>query len=291
MKKESKMQVDEEMGYFFGFPKGTYSEVLRELSRMKVNSCKTSSIPLVECWQPQNLERIQAIFAPHLPGFDPASALKYFEFPTEAVLHGRRIGEPSMTDIMVIAPGIQMAVEGKFTEYVEYKDQTIREWFIVKLAEADETWTPASRERYLRKILKAWFGYIRETGCTGLADDNAFSRNCKDVSYQFLHRTASACNKVDVANGTTPVLVYQLFFEADNAAHIEKMEQFKADLRRWAETLKLRNMKFLIVSVPVVNVPEVERRFPNERCMIFNCMRNEAIYKFDFDHIAVESLI
>ena len=291
MKNESKTQIDEEMGYFFGFPKGTYSEVLAELSRTKVNSCKTSSIPLAEFWQPANLGKIKKMFAPHLSGFDPESALKYFEFPTEAVYNGRRIGEPSMTDIMVIAPGIQMAVEGKFTEYVEYKDQAIREWFIMKLAEADETWTPASRERYLRKILKAWFGYIRETGCTGLADDNAFFRNCKDVSYQFLHRTASACNKVDVANGTTPVLVYQLFFEADNAAHIEKMEQFKADLRRWAETLKLRNMKFLIVSVPVVNVPEVEKRFKHTHDGFFTAMPETEIYAFDFDGVTGEAVI
>ena len=291
MKNESKTQIDEELGYFFGFPKGTYSEVLGELSRTKVNSCKTSSIPLAEFWRPENLERIKAIFVPHLPGFDPTAALKYFEFPTEAVLNGRRIGEPSMTDIMVIAPGIQMAVEGKFTEYVKCREQTIGEWFAVKLAAADETWTPASRERYLRKILKAWIGYIRETECTGLAADEAFFRDCMDVSYQFLHRTASACCKADVANGTTPVLVYQLFFDANNTEHIEKMEQFKADLRSWATALKLRNMKFLIVSVPITNAADVERRFPNERGELFEHMRNEAIYKFDFDHIAVESLI
>ncbi len=283
--------IDEEMGYFFGFPKGTYSEVLAELRRTKVNSCKTSSIPLAEFWRPENLERIKAIFASHLQGFDPASALKYFEFPTEAVYNGRRIGEPSMTDIMVIAPGIQMAIEGKFTEYVEYKDQTIREWFAVKLAEADETWTPASRDRYLRKILKAWIGYIREAGCTGLANDEAFFHNCMDVSYQFLHRTASACCKADVANGTMPVLVYQLFFDVDDTEHMEKMEEFKTDLRRWAETLKLTSMKFLIISVPVANAAEVERRFPNERGMIFEHMRKEAIYKFDFDGMAVESII
>ena len=279
------------MGYFFGFPKGTYSEVLGELSRTKVNSCKTSSIPLAEFWQPANLGKIKKMFAPHLSGFDPASALKYFEFPTEAVYNGRRIGEPSMTDIMVIAPGIQMAIEGKFTEYAEYQDQTVREWFAVKLAEADETWTPASRERYLRKILKAWFGYIRVTGCTGLADDDAFFRDCKDVSYQFLHRTASTCNKADVANGATPVLVYQLFYDADNTEHFEKMEEFKTHLRQWATALKLRNMIFLIVSAPIANAADVERRFPNERGELFEHMRNEAIYKFDFDHIAVESLI
>ena len=136
MKKERKMQVDEEMGYFFGFPKGTYSEVLAELRRTRVNSCKTSSIPLADFWRPQNLGKIQELFAPHLPGFDPASALKFFEFPTEAIQDGKTIGSPSMTDIMVIAPGIQMAVEGKFTEYVKGRDQTIGEWLEAKMAVA-----------------------------------------------------------------------------------------------------------------------------------------------------------
>lgn len=281
---------EEEMGYFFGFPKGSYSEALEGLERTRVNSCKTSSIPLADFWRPENLERIKTIFAPYLPGFDPASALKFFEFPTDAVCDGRRIGEPSMTDIMVLAPDIQMAIEGKFTEYVEHKDQTIREWFAAKLTEADETWTPASRERYLRKILRAWFGYIRDAGCTGLADDDAFFAQCMDVAYQFLHRTASACHKADVANGTTPVLVYQLFFDADSTEHIEKMEQFKADLRRWAEALKLRNMKFLIVSVPVVNVREVEERLKHAHGGFFTALRDTEIYDFDFDGVTMEVL-
>ena len=76
MKNAKQTQVDEEMGYFFGFPKGTYSEVLRQLGRTRVNSCQTSSIPLAEFWQPANLATIQSLFAPHLPGFDPAAALK-----------------------------------------------------------------------------------------------------------------------------------------------------------------------------------------------------------------------
>lgn len=48
--KERKKMIDDEMGYFFGFPKGCYSEVLGELARTKVNSCRTSSIPLAEFW-------------------------------------------------------------------------------------------------------------------------------------------------------------------------------------------------------------------------------------------------
>ena len=321
MKNESKTQVDEEMGYFFGFPKGTYSEVLGELRRTWVNSCKTSSIPLADFWRPENLGRIKALFAPHLPGFDPASALKFFEFPTEALHDGKPIGSPSMTDIMVIAPSIQMAVEGKFTEYVKGRDQTVGEWLAERKAEKvgrhsgrpsqipqairnpnipggpgavpagnAETFRQ-SREAYLRNVIRAWFGYIRQIGCTGLADDDAFFAGCMDVSYQFLHRSASACCKADIKNGAVPVLVYQLFFDAKNARHIEKMEQFKANLRRWAETLKLRNMKFLIVSVPVVNVREVEKWFKHAHGGFFTSLRNTEIYDFDFDGVTVEEVI
>lgn len=283
---------DAELGYFFGFPKGTYSEVLGELRRTRVNSCKTSSIPLADFWRPENLGRIKALFAPHLPGFNPASALKFFEFPTEALNDGKPIGSPSMTDIMVIAPGIQMAIEGKFTEYVKGRDQTIGEWLEAKMAEeVGGHWTPASREAHLRNVLQAWLGYIRQIGCTGLADDDAFFAECMDVSYQFLHRAASACCKADIKNGAVPVLVYQLFFDAKDAHHIEKMEQFKADLRHWAETLKLRNMKFLIVSVPVTNAADVERRFRGVRGRIFEHLRFEMVYKFDFNGMTVESII
>ncbi len=283
---------DEEMGYFFGFPKGTYSEVLAELRRTQVNSCKTSSIPLADFWRPENLDRIKAMLAPHLPGFDPVSALKFFEFPTEAVHDGKPIGSPSMTDIMVIAPGIQMAIEGKFTEYVKGRDQTIGEWLEAKMAEeVGGHWTPASREAYLCNVLRAWVGYIRQIGCTGLADDDAFFAECMDVSYQFLHRAASACCKADIGNGAVPVLVYQLFFDAKNARHIEKMEQFKTNLRRWAETLKLRDMKFLIASIPVTNADDIERRFRSARGRVFDAIRDEAAYTFDFEGTIIDSVV
>ncbi len=321
MKEERKMQVTEEMGYFLGFLKGTYSEVLAELRRTRINSCKTSSIPLADFWRPENLGKIKALFAPHLPGFDPASALKFFEFPSEAVHDGKPIGSPSMTDIMLIAPGVQMAIEGKFTEYVKGRDQTNGEWLAERKAEKGgrhsgrpsqipqamrnpnipggpgavpagnaETFLQ-SREAHLRNVLRAWFGYVREAGCTGLADDDAFFADCMDVSYQFLHRAASACCKADIRNSTVPVLVYQLFFDADNAEHIEKMEQFKADLRRWAETLKLRNMKFLILSVPITNATDVERRFRGVRGRIFERLRYEMVYKFDLDGVNVNDVI
>ena len=69
------------------------------------------------------------------------------------------------------------------------------------------------------------------------------------------------------------------------------MEEFKADLRRWASLLKLRNMKFIILSVPVTNLAEVDARFGSMRGELFELMRDETIYKFDFGGVTVETVI
>ncbi|MBR4259620.1 MAG: hypothetical protein IKQ17_11365, partial [Kiritimatiellae bacterium] len=50
-------------------------------------------------------------------------------------------------------------------------------------------------------------------------------------------------------------------------------------------------MKFLTVSVPVLNMVDVERRFKGWHGEIFDAMRNQTIYEFDFDGITVETVI
>ena len=278
-----KEMINDEMNYFFGFSRGSYGEVLGDLSRTQVNSCKTSSIALAEFWQPANLEAIRRLFEHVLPDFNPEIALKFFEFPTEALFDGERVGRPSMTDIMILDSDLQMAIEGKQTEYVRYKDKTIREWL--------EEMPGCTDIMLRRRVLRAWIRYIHHADCTGLADYAEFLKNCMDVSYQFLHRTASACNKAGAGTNSMPVLVYQLFFDAKDVEHIAKLQEFKADLRRWAVTLKLQNMKFLIVSVPVVNMAEVETRFAGWHGEIFDAMRHQTIYRFDFDGITVETVV
>lgn len=281
--KNRKQMIDDEMGYFFGFPRGCYTEVLGELARTKVNSCRTSSIPLAEFWQPENLGTIKALLGGLIPGFRPEASLKYFEFPTEAVFNGNKVGRPSMTDIMILDPGLQIAIEGKMTEYVCYKEKTIREW----LEEPSRGVDVKTR----LDVLKAWIGYIHEADCTGVAHYGEFIRDCKDVAYQFLHRTASACNKAGMKKGDLPVLIYQLFFDANDKEHVAKMEEFKADLRRWASLLKLRNMKFIILAVPVTNLAEVDAQYGSMHGELFELMRDETIYKFDFNGITVETVV
>ena len=275
--------IDDERGYFFGFARGTYGEVLSELSKTRVNSWRTSSIPLAEFWQPSNLGRIGRLLFKHLPDFNLDCALKFFEFPTDAHSDGERIGRPSMTDIMILEAGVQIAVEGKMTEYVRFADKTVQEWLNEGVGAADIL--------LRHRILKAWLGYIHNADCTGLDGIADFKASCMDISYQFLHRTASACNKAGLKSGTIPVLLYQLFYDANDAEHIQKMEEFKAKLHQWAAALKLCNMKFLVISAPVVNMEEVKARFDGMHGEIFDTMRNESIYRFNFDATTVEAVI
>ena len=275
--------MDEDRGYYFGFPKGRYTEVLAGMARTKVNTCHTSSIPLAEFWQPANLVKIGEILERAIPGVCPESNLKYFEFPTEAIRNGEMIGSPSMTDIMILGHDFKIAVEGKMTEYVRYREKTIRDW----LNESER----AKDVMLRRHLLSAWIGYIHTAGCTGVADYGEFFRDCTDVAYQFLHRTASACNNAGIEKGTMPVLIYQLFFDANDREHIAKMEDFKSELCRWASLLKLRNMKFIILSVPVMNMREVWERFGSMRSELFDLMQRETIYKFDFNGITVETVL
>ena len=283
MKNERKEMVDDECGYFFGFARGTYGEVLSELSKTRVNSWRTSSIPLAEFWQPANLGRIGRLLYKYLPDFNLDCALKFFEFPTDALSDGERIGRPSMTDIMILEAGVQIAVEGKMTEYVRFADKTVQEWLNEGVGAADIL--------LRHRILKAWLGYIHNADCTGLDGIADFRANCMDMSYQFLHRTASACNKAGLKSGTIPVLIYQLFYDVNDAEHSKKMETFKTVLHRWAVALKLRNMKFLVMSTPVVNMGEVRTRFDGMHGEMFDIMRNESIYRFDFDATTVEAVI
>lgn len=282
-KAKTKALIDNEMAYFFGLDRGSYGEVLGDLSRTSVHSFRTSSIPLAEFWQPANLDIIRKLFAPHLPSFNPEVALKFFEFPTHAVWNGEVIGRPSMTDIMVLDGEWQVAVEGKFTEYLFAPEKTI----VGRLREC----VTVDELSVSRNVIKAWYSYIRSARCTDIASPGVMCRDCRDVGYQFLHRTASACHAANGPEGRIPVLVYQLFFDQSDATHEAAMASFKADLRKWALQLRLRNMKFLIVTVPVTNFADVRRRFDGQRGEIFYAMRDEEVYRFDIDGTTVESVI
>ena len=180
-----KNMLNSKLEYYYGFGMGRYGEVLHELFvHGNVNSFRTSSIPLAEFWQPDNLGRITQVLRPYLSRFDAEKALKFFEFPTDPEADGKRIGRPSMTDLMLMDGEYQIALEAKYTEYSRMPNETVEEWL-----------RKDGVDFFLRrKVGKTWLRYIREAGCTDFATDQHLYNECREVCYQFLHRTASACH-------------------------------------------------------------------------------------------------
>jgi hypothetical protein len=281
--RQMKNRLNSELEYYYGFGMGRYSEVLEELSvHGGVNSCRTSSIPLAEFWQPDNLERISEKLKMFLKGFNAERALKFFEFPTDPIVDGKRISHPSMTDLMLMDGDWQIAIEAKYTEYSRMANETVSEW-LHKNEDAGFF--------LRRRVGRVWLEYIREAKCTGLRSNQALYTEIGDVCYQFLHRAASACCKTNGTEGRKPALVYQLFFNANDPTSREDRIVFERELHKWARLLKLQNMKFLIMSVPIINADEVVSRYAGSHAEIFKEMELNTIYKFDFDAIKIEEVI
>lgn len=280
--RQMKNRLNSKLEYYYGFGMGRYGEVLDELRiHGAVNSCRTSSIPLAEFWQPDNLERISEKLRPFLKGFNAERALKFFEFPTDPVADGKCLGRASMTDLKLMDGDWQIAIEAKYTEYSRMPNETVSEWFH-KNADAGFF--------LRRRVGRVWLDYIREAKCTDIRTGQALYTEIGDVCYQFLHRTASACYKTNGADGHKPVLIYQLFFNANDPTSREDRLVFERELRKWARLLKLRNMKFLIMSVPIINADEVVSRYAGSHAEIFKEMEMNTIYKFDFDGIRIEDV-
>lgn len=269
------------MEYYYGFGNGRYNEVLDELRiHGRVNSCCTSTFPLVEFWQPANLEKIAELFRRYLGCIDMTRALKYFEFPTEAVADGIPIGRPSMTDLMILDGAHQIAIEAKYTEYSKMHHETLSEW----LAKAE------SPRSVRRQVAECWLRYILEAGCSRLGEDANLDM-IGNVCYQFLHRAASACFKTKENNGPKAVLIYQLFYDYADTRSINNCNKFKERLRKWAEILQLTNMNFLIMSVPVVNAGEVKDMYEGVNEDHFEVIKRRPIYKFDLANIIIDNPI
>ena len=161
------------------------------------------------------------------------------------------------------------------------------EWKMKKQTKARE---PEHDRINRRRVGKVWLRYIQEAKCTDLRGGQRLYDRCGELCYQFLHRTASACYKTNGSDGHKPVLVYELFYDAKDPVSREDRVVFKRDLKRWAALLRLCNMKFLIMSVPVINTAEVKRDYTGVKDGIFDAMAMNTIYKFDFHGIMIEDV-
>lgn len=257
--------------YYFG--KGEYKDVLTCLSTTKVNSYKTSSLPLAQFWEPKKeLDNILSRLREET-SVDISEGNRYFEYPTpcedesgKKLLHSF----PSMTDLMIINDQYQVAIEGKYTEYSESKYETIKEW-------------NKNNEEHKVAIKTQWFKYLTDCGASNKTelDDN--------IPYQFLHRTASACYNCS-ENGRKPVLIYQLFYDDDNQ---EKKNDFINDLKEWANKLGFTDqIIFLVIEVKIININEVAEKYAGVRSDLFLIMKEmkDPIYKFDWKEINISKI-
>ena len=115
-------------------------EVLDAFTGTRVNSCETSSLPLVEFWQPENLPQLETLLGKYLVDLDLETGLKVFECPTVPKRKGRVLGPASMTDLMIIDNNWQIAT-GR-AQYAKLPGQTLGVVSTPNLLVLQCAWTP-----------------------------------------------------------------------------------------------------------------------------------------------------
>ena len=248
--------------YYFTSKESTFEKVLDCFSNTEVHSCKTSSIPLAEFWMPKNKQLIKCIVQKiGISEEEYTEAEKIFEYPVYSKNGEKKVGKPSMTDLMIRSDRFQIAVEGKFTEDLY---ETISEWL-----------KNGSENSQKPNVLKGWLSYIKDYCDSSKwmeADIN------KNVVYQFLHRTASACYDTE-----HPILVYQLFY--DVFSEESKLHQIEVAKKLYEFALKYlffkkEKIQFFIVFTPILNVQEIETLHRGEKSSLFIQMKTKNIYDF-----------
>lgn len=96
--------------------------ILDFYSGTKINSDRTSSVPLAQYWK--NTNNVIAFIAQKIK-LQSNSVSIYFEYPTKSA--GRN--KSSMSDVMIVSDKYKIAIEGKFTEYQNAEYESIKKWF------------------------------------------------------------------------------------------------------------------------------------------------------------------
>ncbi|MCQ2584720.1 MAG: hypothetical protein MJ185_03945 [Treponema sp.] len=255
--------------YFYGTPEGDEEFLLDILSKTDVKSFKTSSIPLTEFWLSRNKKISRQLLDKIDPAIDFDSAVKCFEYPVYATKNDngkeKRIGLPSMTDLMLFTEKYAVAVEGKFTEPLY---ETIEKWLLKKSEKSEKP-----------EVLESWYKYI-EPYCNYKETDKTKIES--KVVYQFLHRTASACY-CSKRDSKIPVVLYHLFYDKDNERSKRDQEYVAKKIEESAELLGFNSdkIKLIIELTPVTNFNEVKERYDGIKGDLFIRMKRKEIYRFE----------
>lgn len=205
----------------FGQPNSyDFDTIIDQFSGTKINSFRTSSIPLVQFWKDTNI-RLNDLF--HKLDLQCDKPILCFEYPTKPK---QGTGKSSMTDLMILGSDFKVAIEAKFTEYVKIKPDLI------------DDWKRAGDKENRIKVLNYWTSLIKPFS-------NGYdNESLNQISYQFYHRTASACN----TNGQA-IVVYQVFYDNDTLGFLEN---YKSKLMDYIRILNPNNkLSFYIWEIEV----------------------------------------
>lgn len=170
-------------------PASTFSDLVAKYPPDQFKSPRRSTVPLLAFWRNKAM---QDSFFRQLSIPLPKTAELCFEYEVE-VQGGK--GKPSYTDLMILADGLVMAVEAKHTE-PKY--------------ESVETWLGDPPSENKNKVLTGWLELINNATSSSLKIDDVLP-----ITYQCIHRTASACMPMKEKNGVKRYIVYQYFIDKD----------------------------------------------------------------------------
>jgi hypothetical protein len=229
----------------FGKPDSyDYDTILDQFSGIKINTIRTSSIPLVQFWKDTD-SRLKELFS-KIP-LSSGKQILCFEYPTKV---GKGKGKSSMTDLMILCDNNKIAIEAKFTEYAKMKDELIGQW------------ENKSDKENRKKVLNYWTDLIKPFS-------NGYeSESIQQISYQFYHRTASACKDSENA-----IVIYQIFYDNET---LKCLESYKNKLQDYAKILSPNDkLSFYIWEIEVVQkITDIEINDPFEK------MKYQNIYEF-----------
>lgn len=273
-----KMKLKDE-SYTYGNGSNAFERVLCILEHSKVNSWRTSTLPLVDYWRPGDCRKGFSLLQESFEGLDLGKSKKIFEFATSlrdaATSAGKSgpgktgRGKASMTDLMLLTKQWRIAIEAKWTE-CEKSYPTVSDW---KAEKSDGDGSNENRKR----VLETWIGCIEAAGC--LAPDAR--KRIDGVPYQFLHRVASACCGTTSNKDPRPGVVYQLFYDNETE---EAMKKFTDNLQRWKKQLCNESIRLVILSVRV-SLEDKWKESVDPPTNLFTQMKQDSVFKFSDESI------
>lgn len=223
----------------------SYKVILDYLSLTKVNSLKTSSIPLAQYWMDYEKRIIGLENSLNLSLDNPHI---YFENATKS--HDN--SKSSMSDIMIISDNVNIAIEGKYTELIKYSYETIGHW-------KDKS----KNIENSKKVIAHWKEKIKPYS-------NSFLDEIDVIPYQFFHRLACSCDK----SPSTAVLLYQIFYDNQTESKLKD----SLDLLEAAKKI-IDPKNNLIIKIQTIKCKLLPQKNPNKD--YFMNMKGNDIYNFE----------